>query len=199
MEYSHSLSLRKKVIEEELLNWMGQKFVPFARLCDLLQPQVVKNILQERGIEKYQEDEAIEAVLSGGHRVFAILNAINQETSILLFRRNADAFLSKPLDSGLPHDQHFLESVLPDFSQEYYQFQWRFASPVFRRNLHDRVLPKHTILPFIKVEVVSSQGAFAEVCRVTLPGSHQQIEPTTSGKVCTPRILRPVRRCVDSE
>lgn len=199
MEESHSLSLRKKVAEEELLNWIGQTFVPFTRLRDLLQPQVVKHVFQERGIEKYQEDEAIEAVLSGGHRVFAILNAIDQEASILLFRRNADVFLSKPLDSGLPYDQHFLESVLPDFCQKFYQIQWRFASPVFRRNLHDQVLPKHTILPFIKVEVVSSQGAFAEVCRVTLPGSHQQIEPTHSGKVCTSQILRPVRRCVDNE
>lgn len=185
MENSQSLLLQRRIAEEELLNWKGQAFVPFARLCNILQPQVIKLVFQERVIEKYQEDEAIEAVLNGGHRVFAILNAIDQETSILLFRRKADAFLDKPLDSGLPYDQHFLESILPDFCQEFYQFQWRFASPVFKRNLHDRFLPQQTILPFLKVEDVSFRGAFAEVCRVTLSGSHQQIEPTSSGNVCT--------------
>lgn len=201
MDKSISLALRRQINEEELLNWKGQIFVPFARLRDLLQPQVVRHVFQERGIEKYQEDEAIEAVLSGGHRVFGILNAIGQEAAILLFRRNADAFLGKSLDSGLPHDQHFLESVLPDIYQEFYQSQWRFTSPVFRRNLHDRVLPKQTVLPFVKVEDIASQGAFAEVSRVTLFGLHQQLEPTSSGNVCTAGIrgLMRVRRCIDNE
>ncbi|KAG8528689.1 uncharacterized protein KY384_006376 [Bacidia gigantensis] len=166
MENSHSLSLRQRVAEEELLNWKGEEFVPFASLRDLLQPQVVKHVFQECEIEKYLEDEAIGAVLKGGHRVFAILNRIGQEISILLFKKNADAFLSKSLDSGLPYDQHFLESVLPDFFQEFYRYQWKFASPVFQKNLHDRDLSKNTILPFIKVEGISSQGAFAEVILV---------------------------------
>ena len=199
MEVSPSSSLQKRIVAEQLFNWKGQIFIPFFRLRDILQPEVVRHVFQERGIEKYQEDEAIEAVLSGGHRVFAILNALGLETSILLFRKKADLFLGKPLDSGLPYDQYFLESILPDFWQEFYQSQWRFASPLFRKNLHDRILPRHTILPFIKVEEISSQGAFAEVCRVTLPESHQEIEPSPSGNVCTPSNVKTPTRCADKK
>lgn len=183
MENSQSLSLRKSIAKEELLNWQGQAFVPYYRLYDLVKPQVVKPIFQERGIEKYQEDEAVEAVWKGGIRVFAILNGIGQETTILLFRSKTDIFLNKPLDSGLPYDQHFLESILPKHHYEFYQLQWKFNSPVFRRNVQDRLLPSRTILPFLKVADVTSRGAFAEVCRITLPGSHQAIEAATSRDV----------------
>lgn len=184
MEYPQSLSLLEKIGQEEVCNWKGEIFVPFARLRSLLQSYVLKPIFQERGIEVYHQDEAIEAVLNGGHRVFAALNAIGQEASILHFKKNTDSFLGKPLDSGLPYDQNFLDCVLPDFCQQFYRIQWKFASPVLKKNLSDRVLHKRTVLPFIKVEEVSSPGAFAEVCRVTIPWSHQQIEPISSGNVC---------------
>lgn len=184
MENSYSLALREKITQQQLLNWKGQAFVPFTLLRNLLLPSVVQDVLRECGIEHYQEDEAVEAVSTGGHRVFAILNAIGHEASILLFRRSSDIFLGKALDSGLPYDQQFLESILPDSYQQFYRFQWKFTSPVFRRNVHDRILPKHTILPFVKVEDVSSQGAFAQVSRVTIAGSHQEVMPDSPRDVC---------------
>lgn len=186
MDGSHAL--RKEIVEQELRNWRSQSFVPFEKLRSLLTPSKIRLILQEGGIEKYQEEEAVEAVTSGGHRVFAVLNAMRQETSILLFRKSTDAFLSTTLDSGIPYNQQSLESILPDSHQDFYRIQWRFASPVFRRNLHDRVLSKNTILPFVRVEDVSSQGAFAQVRRVTIPGSHQQIVPDYSSSVITPSL-----------
>ena len=70
-------------------------------------------------------------------------------------------------------------------------------SPVFRRNLHDRLFPKHTILLFIKVEKLFSQGKFAEVCRVTLAESHQEIEPVLLGNVRSPRAPKFRRRAAD--
>ncbi|KAF1992761.1 hypothetical protein P154DRAFT_583495 [Amniculicola lignicola CBS 123094] len=142
----------------------------------------IRDVIGECGIKIYRSDEAVEAVLNGGQRLFAILNAMGKESLILNFKR-ADSFLDKPLDSALPYEEPLLKRILEEDYRDFYDRQWSFASPMFKRDLHERSLPKHSILPFTAVVEVKNQGAFATASLVRIPSSHQDIFQTSSHEI----------------
>ena len=182
MEPTRSRHLRAQIASTRINNWKGRSFVPFHSLAHIIDAETVQNVIEECGIEVYRSHEASEAVLKGGKRVFGVLNAMGKEKFILNFKKT-DPFLDRPLDSGLPFEEQALKSILPNDYRDFYDWQWSFASPVFKKDLHERNLPEETILPFTAVVKSRNQGAFAKVSRVKLPSSHQEIFQTSSSEV----------------
>jgi hypothetical protein len=149
-------------------------FVPWKDLKRTLDEETIVEVLRGAGIEIYQRKEALEAILHGGRRVFAILCILQREAAIMHFLE-LDSFLTKTIDSGLPFDEQTLQRIIPADYRGFYDDQWQFCAPIFGANMHHRHLNNHTILPFVKVEVIAS-GAFGKVSRVFLRGSHQDIK-----------------------
>ncbi|KAF2821916.1 kinase-like protein [Ophiobolus disseminans] len=178
----HSRSLRDKIARKGIDNWKGQRFVPFYDLKLIVGATAVRDVIVECGIEIYRIDEAVQAVLNNGQRVFAILNVMGQERLILNFKEK-DLYLDKPLDSGLPYSEQDLEDILAGSYREFFDQQWSFASPVFKADLHERSLPKKSILPFTAVVKAATQGYFAEASVVKIPSAHQEIFHTSSHEV----------------
>ncbi|KAH9214235.1 kinase-like domain-containing protein [Leptodontidium sp. 2 PMI_412] len=150
------------------------EFVPWKDLERTLDEETIVEVLQDGGIEIYQRTEALEGILHGGRRVFAILCILQREAAIMHFLE-LDSFLTKTIDSGLPFDEQTLQRIIPADYREFYDTQWQFCAPIFGENMHHRHLNSQTILPFAKVEVIAS-GAFGKVSRVFLTGSHQDIK-----------------------
>lgn len=178
----YSSSLRDKVNQIKIENWQGETFIPYFGLIAILDDTSVRNVIRECGVQIYRVEETVEAILKGGHRLFGILNAMGKESLLLDFTR-ADSFLNKPLDSALPYEEQSLESILEKDYRDFYDRQWDFTSPIFKKHLHERRLPKRTILPFTAVQKVENQGSFANASFVKIPSSHQDIFKTSSPEV----------------
>jgi hypothetical protein len=177
-----SCALRERIAQLGIDNWEGHKFIPYHHLTAILEATTVRDVIGESGIMIYRSDEAVKAVLNGGQRLFAILNALGKESLILNFKR-VDSFLDKPLDSALPYEEPLLRGILEEDYRDFYDRQWSFASPVFKRDLHERSLPKLSILPFTAVVPIGNQGDFANASLVKIPSSHQDIFQTSSHEV----------------
>ncbi|PVI08329.1 hypothetical protein DM02DRAFT_665702 [Periconia macrospinosa] len=192
MTQTSSNALRDEIRKLQIENWKGESFVPIDSLRHILTEPRIREVFIERGLPVYSLDEAVKAVLSGGHRVFGILNEIEHEELILQVKKDVDPYLDKPIDSGLPYDsEQAVKRFLPDVQtyRNFFDTQWRFSAPVFHRNLHYRHLHAHTILPFTtNVNLTDQDGATAIVARAELVACHQNITQERAGMV--PLILK---------
>jgi hypothetical protein len=173
--------IKRIICNLRVMTATGLEFVPWKDLERTLDEETIVEVLRGGNIQVYQRKEALQAILEGGRRIFAILCILQREASIMHFLE-LDSFLTKTIDSGLPFDEQTLQRIIPADYRRFYDIQWQFCAPVFGANMHHRHLNSKTILPFVKVEVIAS-GAYGKVSRVFLKESHQDIEHAGQNEV----------------
>ena len=159
-----------------------RRFVPDGALDGCIDDGTARNILESLEFEPFENKSALEAVMNGGRRVFAILITINEAKSMLDFIAN-DPLQSQSLDSRLPYTRENLNFLDGPIADEFYERQWGFAAPVLTRQFHHRKLDEATILPFIESRLLGS-GGFGTVYKVRVQRNHQKLQPHLYNKVC---------------
>lgn len=171
--------LFQRIHQLRLRNADGSHFVPEAALKrEILGPEArehIRTAIRGSGVEFHMEEEALNSIMQGGQKVFAILVLTNNVHYLRNFIE-ADGFQRTGWDGRLPLQESHVESIIPcsTDSIKFYETQWEFLAPVFggdrsHRQLHDRV-----VLPFIKDEYLA-EGGFGKISKVSLPRGHHKM------------------------
>ena len=77
------------------------------------------------------------------------------------------------IDSKLPYSSRAdLEKILPKIDAvDFFERQWEFTAPVFRRRSGHRCLYERTIFPFLESQILG-EGSYGNVYKETLHASH---------------------------
>ena len=138
-----------------------------------------KELLRKAIVERFppQHVNAVHnRVISGGHKIFAILILLKQPRYITAFIRKA-SYRSQGIDSLLPINEDVLRTLFEDkqLAIDFTQRQRSFTAPLFFDNVFTLMIPAEAILPFIHEQYLNS-GGFGEVYGVTIEPSHQKFE-----------------------
>jgi hypothetical protein len=163
-------------------NVHGQCFVSDDDLRDVLTEDAVRKALRDREtttdckLEPFHIDQAVNVVVHGAHRIFAILVHIRHTKSILQFIEG-DNYQSSGLDHRLPFEKGQLHAIFPAPTtvDEFYERQWHFTAPIFCDSIVTRILPPEIILPIIEEESLGA-GGFGEVYSIKIASSHQRFD-----------------------
>lgn len=163
-------------------NINGQCFVSDDDLLNVLTKDAVRKALCDREINKdcklepFHIDQAVNAVVHGAHRIFAILVYIRYTKSILQFIES-DNYQGSGLDHRLPFEKGQLKAIFPASTtvDEFYERQWHFTAPIFCDSSIKRILPPEIILPIIEEESLGD-GAFGNVYSIKIASSHQRFD-----------------------
>ena len=163
-------------------NTNGQCFVSDDDLRNVLTEDAIRKALCDREINKdckletFHIDQAVNVVVHGAHRIFAILVYIRHTKSILQFIK-ADNYQSSGLDHRLPFEKEQLRAIFPAPTtvDEFYERQWHFTAPIFCDSSIKRILPPEIILPIIEEESLGD-GAFGNVYSIKIASSHQRFD-----------------------
>ena len=122
--YEHIRSLRFR-------NFECRFFVPYEPLSEILTKDSILDVLQDCGIEVYDQDGIATRVLNGAQRVFAILACLGKVQVIRKFIEN-DIQIAQ-LDQKLPISYAELSLILGDgqTAADFCELQWEFAVPSF--------------------------------------------------------------------
>jgi hypothetical protein len=158
------------VIERD--NYETKGYIPWLKLDQLCGPENVKKAIKESGVETYQQEEAIQLILYGGKKVFAILISIGYPALIVKFMEQ-DHLQHQPLDAKLPFSSEALSTFLDQVpAMKFYRAQWKLSAPFFRGDLSHRNFNKAAILPFVYNKRRGS-GAFGMVYEIAIDPEHQ--------------------------
>lgn len=160
-------------------NIRGQCFVSDDDLRKVLTEDAVHKALCDREtnkdcrLEPFHIDQAVNVVVHGAHRIFAILVYIRHTNSILQFIK-VDNYQRSGLDHRLPFEKTQLLSIFParTTADEFYERQWHFTAPIFCDSIITRMLPPEIILPIIEEEPLGA-GGFGDVYSIKIASSHQ--------------------------
>ncbi|KAL8717253.1 MAG: hypothetical protein Q9225_005485 [Loekoesia sp. 1 TL-2023] len=132
----------------------------------------IKAALRESGAQLHREPENIESIRQGGRKTFAILVSIYKADRIVNFIEN-EQLQKAGLDSKLPYSSRAdLERILPKIgAADFFEKQWEFTAPVFRRRAGHRCLYERTVFPFLESDI-HGEGSFGNVYKDKLHGSH---------------------------
>jgi hypothetical protein len=169
-------------VQNKHRNVQGRCFVAEEDLRAVLTRDTVNQALYDKDIDKncklepYHIDEAVNVVINGAHRVFAILVLIRYTKFILQFIQG-DNYQGSGLDQRLPFDKDQLRSIFQAQApiEEFYDKQWHFTAPIFSDSVFTRLLPRETILPITEEEQLG-EGGFGNVYRIAIPPSHQRFQ-----------------------
>ena len=158
-------------------------FVPIGALSSVLNTEVLRDCLKSSKAPLHRVDEIITLVRQGGCRTFAILIMIRMLHHLMRFVES-DELQRVHLDSRLPYTLSNLESILlcKDDADEFFEQQWEFTAPVFRRRAGHRSLHDQTVFPFLESKYQGS-GARGTVYKVELHPQHGKGLDATSDKV----------------
>lgn len=167
-------------VQNKYKNPRGQHFVSNQELYEVLSRDSVHKALHDKDIsnscklEVYHIDHAVDAIISGAHRIFAILVYIRNTKCIRHFIEG-DKYKGSGLDHGLPFDKENLRTILPTelIADEFYERQWHFSAPIFSDSVFSRALPPETILPFTNEQRLG-EGGFGDVYSINIEPSHQR-------------------------
>lgn len=169
-----SEDLRYKIRALRCKNEETQKFfVPDGALDECFDEVVAGNILETHRLEPFQIKPAVDAIVNGGRKTFAILVMIRHAEAILHFIAN-DHLQGQRIDSRLPFSKESVQSIAPHVAEEFYEEQWHFTAPILSRQFHHRTLDAETILPFVQ-SLFRGEGAFGKVHQITVHRSHQRL------------------------
>lgn len=163
-------------------NIRGQCFVSDDDLRNVLTEDAVRKALCDREINKdcklesFHIDQAVNVVVHGAYRIFAILVYIRHTKSILHFI-GGDNYQRSGLDHRLPFEKGQLQVIFPapTIVDEFYERQWHFTAPIFCDSIITRILPPETILPIIEEELIGA-GGFGDVYSIKIASSHQRFD-----------------------
>ena len=146
-------------------------FVPAGSLNEILKYEEIRLALTTCKAQLHRELESIKLIRLGGQRTFAILIKITRPELIVSFVEN-DQLQTAAIDSRLPYSKADLDRILPKTdATDFFENQWEFTAPVFRRRAGHRRLHERTILPFLESKRIG-QGISGEIHRVKLHFSH---------------------------
>lgn len=163
-------------------NILGQCFVSDDDLHNVLTEDAVRKALCDREtnkdckLEPFHIDQAVNVVVHGAHRIFAILVYIRHTKSILQFI-GVDNYQRSGLDHRLPFEKGQLKVIFPASTtvDEFYERQWHFTAPIFCDSVITRILPPEIILPIIEEELLGA-GGFGDVYSIKIASSHQRFD-----------------------
>ncbi|KAG8534313.1 uncharacterized protein KY384_001157 [Bacidia gigantensis] len=147
-------------------------FVPEGVLESLFTVDKIRSALRHSKTQRDREYECIKSIQQGGKKTFAILVLIQRAHQIINFIEN-EQLQGSELDAKLPYSSKAaLESILPKpDAEDFYEKQWEFTAPIFRRKTGHRCLDERTIFPFI--ETTSREGGgFGAIYQEKLHHSH---------------------------
>lgn len=163
-------------------NIRGQCFVSDDDLRNVLTEDAVRKALCDKEtnkncrLEPFHIDQAVNVVVYGAHRIFAILVYIRHTKSILQFI-GGDNYQRSGLDHRLPFEKGQLQVIFPapTTGDEFYERQWHFTAPIFYDSIITRILPPEIILPIIEEEPLGA-GGFGDVYSIKIASSHQRFD-----------------------
>lgn len=175
-------------------NTQGQHFASDQDLQQLITRQAVldalfdKDISKDCRLEAYHIDHAVDVVVRGAHKIFAILVIIRQTKYIRNFVES-DHF-KEALDHGLPFQEGALKSFFPTqvTAREFFEQQWHFTAPVFSDSVFHRVFSNKTIMPYLEEELLGS-GGFGSVYRIKVSPSHHLFQASREVSRMSDRML----------
>lgn len=174
--------LRNKIRALRCKNDETQKFfVPDGALDVCFDDAVAGKILANHHFDPFQTKTAVDAIVNGGRKVFAILVTIRRTEVIIHFIAN-DHLQGQRIDSRLPFSKESLHFIGPDIAEEFYEEQWHFTAPILSRQFHHRSLDAETILPFMQSKF-RGEGAFGKVHEITVHKNHQRLGFQQEGHV----------------
>ena len=147
-------------------------FVPEEALDKIITTATIRAALRVAGAQPHREPENIELVSQGGKKTFAILISIYKAARIVNFIENEQ--LQRPgIDSKLPYGSIVdLERILPKTDAvDFFEKQWEFTAPIFRRRSGHRCLYERTIFPFVESKF-HDEGSFGNIYKEKLHKSH---------------------------
>ena len=156
----------------ELENFEHKSFIPFNELKNLFTRDKVYELLRQYDLHFHLINEAVDRVLDGGLRTFALLGAVQDIGSIARFIKE-DQFSGVSLDARLPLQETDISRYFsnPEKGKLFLRRQWSFLAPVFSENRSCRELDDRIILPFLHKKFVD-EGGFGKVYRISVDASH---------------------------
>lgn len=169
-------------VQNKNTNIRGQCFVSDDDLRNVLTEHAVRKALCDREtnknckLEPFHIDQAVNVVIYGAHRIFAILVYIRHTKSILQFI-GGDNYQRSRLDHRLPLEKGQLQVIFPAPTtvDEFYERQWHFTAPIFCDSIITRILPPEIILSIIEEEALGA-GGFGDVYSIKIASSHQRFD-----------------------
>jgi len=163
----------------------GKWFLPRARLKQVLTKERVLRHLLEFGVASELVEESLHRIIHSALKILAILIVVEQDALIT-------DFLAHDLtDGSLP----LFATTIPvaNVSHKFFDRQWEYIAPIFkRRNVVLRLQEDH-ILPFLEdVRMDDADGGYANAFIVSLDPDHQEIELANGDKVCTRPAMLPL-------
>ncbi|KAI4243535.1 MAG: hypothetical protein LQ352_007006 [Teloschistes flavicans] len=147
-------------------------FVPEGSLDKIITTAAIKAALRESGAHLHRESEHIKLIRQDGKKTFAILVCMYKADLIVNFIE--DEQLQKfGIDSKLPYSNASdLEKILPKIAAvDFFEKQWDYTVPVFRRRAGHRRLYERTIFPVLESDLLG-EGSFGKIYKEKLHGSH---------------------------
>ncbi|MCJ1251373.1 hypothetical protein MMC30_008606 [Trapelia coarctata] len=171
-------------------NYRGQKFIPPARLSELLTEDKIMKACKNT-IDDSKVVDMTDAVFKKARKIFAILVLIGHLKLIEKFFKD-DHFQEPPLDHKLPFSIQYLQSILPNLQAElFYDQQWLFCAPYFSDSRIPRCFQDQTILPYQK-NVRLTSGGFGVVFDVEINDAHHGLSGV--GTIAAPGVTSLVRK-----
>ena len=147
-------------------------FVPEGALDSIITTVSIRAALRDSKSQLHRENEAIELINIGGKKTFAILVTIYKADRIIAFIQS-DQLQKANLDSRLPYNAKTdLEKILSSTdAADFFDKQWEFTAPIFRRRAGHRCLHERTVFPFME-SWIQGEGGFGNIFKIELHHRH---------------------------
>ena len=186
---SVQMSLRGKLLRRSVKSISGRDYFPESWLLETLSKPEIQHAVETCVVDATKRKEAVNVILNGGRRVFAILVIIREESMLVDFMET-DNLLQNTLDSRLPLDFSTIRQLLPEnpesdvVAKEFCDRQWEVLAPIFGPDLSHRVFDNMAIMPFLwGSSKKAGEGGFGFVDRVTLHEAHHGFGPRGQNSV----------------
>ena len=158
-------------------------FVPAGALNRVLTPETIREAIQASNLPVHRHSELVGQLTRGGRRLFAILLVIHKSSRLLHFIES-DELQNIGLDSRLPMSLSTLENILcfKNDAAEFFEKQWEFTAPIFKRRAGHRFLNGQTVFPFLRSEIKGT-GGYSNVYQVVLHPDHARSLGTSDNQV----------------
>ena len=154
-------------------------FIPFESLRKILNRDRIQDVIRDcKDIPAPLSGEAVDWILQGNLKTFAILVLLKDEEHHVLRFIQHDNFQKAASDKKLPLARVAIRHILPeDVADDFFDVQWEFTSLVFCVGAIHRHLDSQVRLPYIKNKELSDEGGFGLVFDIDLHLSYRKLLP----------------------